>query len=129
MLVVAFPICRQAIPCGSSVQLLHHATNKYLKSSSEFQSPLTGQQEICCVDDQKDIDTLWKVECAHALDNFVRNQPIKLRHVSTDRYLSANKAVAYRAPVNGQLEVFASSPSDKSAKDIVWTAAEGLYFE
>lgn len=63
----------------------------------------------------------WKVECSG--DFWIRDYPVKLRHVDTDAYLSVSGRTFGR-PINGQMEVV-GVPNSYSAAD--WKVAEGFY--
>ncbi len=49
------------LKCNSTIRLQHSDTKKWL-SSNNFQSPLSGNGEVNCVDNNNE-DVEWKVEC------------------------------------------------------------------
>uniref|UniRef100_A0A8D8IKA6 Stromal cell-derived factor 2 n=1 Tax=Culex pipiens TaxID=7175 RepID=A0A8D8IKA6_CULPI len=113
----------QPIKCGDTIRLHHLSTNKNLHSH-HFQSPLSGNQEISAYGDDKGIGDSgdhWLVVCSG--DSWLRDTPVKLRHVDTDAYLSISGRTFGR-PINGQFEVVGIS-NPYSGTD--WTAAEGLF--
>lgn len=109
--------------CGSIIRLEHLATHKNLHSH-RFQSPLSGGQEVSAYGDQDgegDTGDHWEVVCTS--ESWKRDDPVILKHVDTDMYLSASGRTFGR-PINGQVEI-AGVRSMSGA--VHWQAAEGLF--
>ncbi|CAG8662602.1 4676_t:CDS:2 [Acaulospora colombiana] len=93
--------------------------------SHHHKSPLSNQQEVSAFDGLDTGDN-WKLICVDTSAKYwLREQKIKLLHVDTSLYLSSNKEMVYNNPINGQIEVAASSRNDKNTE---WIAQEGMYF-
>lgn len=122
MVVIIFKIHSEPIKCGQQIRLQHVATNKNLHSH-HFQSPLSGNQEISCYGENGigDSGDNWEVICSG--DTWLRDYPIKLRHVDTDGYLSVSGRTFGR-PINGQMEVIGTFSINQASE---WKAAEGLF--
>lgn len=66
------------IPCGTKFRLKHSATGCYLHSHSQFQSPLSKNQEVSAVgcpsspnlgpDAERDPGDDWQLECTYSSD-------------------------------------------------------------
>lgn len=98
------------------------ATKRNLHSH-HFQSPLSGNQEISCYgeDGVGDSGDNWEVVCSG--DGWLRDYPVKIRHVDTNAFLSVSGRTFGR-PINGQMEVIGSG-NPQHACD--WTVAEGIF--
>lgn len=112
----------EPIKCGQQIRLQHIATSKNLHSH-HFSSPLSGNQEISCYGENGvgDSGDNWEVICSG--DAWLRDYPIKLRHVDTDGYLSVSGRTFGR-PINGQMEVIGTFNINQASE---WKAAEGLF--
>ncbi|XP_058823023.1 stromal cell-derived factor 2 [Topomyia yanbarensis] len=113
----------EPVKCGDIIRFHHLATNKNLHSH-HFQSPLSGNQEVSAYGDEQGIGDTgdhWMVVCSG--ESWQRSNPVKLRHVDTDAYLSVSGRTFGR-PINGQMEVVGLA-SPHGGTD--WTAAEGLF--
>lgn len=112
------------IPCGSIIQLFHTPTRRYLHSNSKFESPISRRQEVSCNEGQ-DEGNNWAVECDGS--SWIRDVPVKLRHVKTNKYLTMVKSNAYGNPIQGQLEVYCDSLA-QGTKAQQWISSEGIYY-
>jgi dolichyl-phosphate-mannose--protein O-mannosyl transferase len=119
--------CSQGTPIrnGDSVRLMHPSTSKFLHSH-HHRSPLGGGQEVSAFGSTGSSDTgdNWVVELDSA-SVWHANARVRLRHADTGQYLSCHDR-KYGRPINGQLEVFASSR--KSGRDSSWSVAEAVIF-
>lgn len=84
---------------------------------------MSGNQEISCYGENGigDSGDNWEVICSG--DAWLRDYPIKLRHVDTDGYLSVSGRTFGR-PINGQMEVIGTFNINQASE---WKAAEGLF--
>lgn len=113
----------EPIPCGAAIRLRHVNTKGYLHSHNH-NSPISGQQEVSCFDKEDHGDD-WQVVCTGKAKEWMREDGIKLVHVETKKYLSANSKYSFAAPIPGQLEVACST---KDGSFALWAAQEGVYF-
>ncbi|KAI8872428.1 hypothetical protein GQ42DRAFT_161322 [Ramicandelaber brevisporus] len=143
----------QPVHCGMEIVLLHNDNGRALHSHAEYESPLSGQQEVSGYDG-RDSGDVWIVECfgpnASQADSsreppcysstnglsdeklleswWLREYGIRLRHAVTGKYLSASSKHTFGQPIQGWVEVSAVSGSDLGANDdAVWVAQEGTY--
>uniref|UniRef100_A0A1I7ZN13 Stromal cell-derived factor 2 n=1 Tax=Steinernema glaseri TaxID=37863 RepID=A0A1I7ZN13_9BILA len=117
--------CERGAPikCGDTIRLMH-MTTRCLLHSHHFTAPLSrGNQEVSCfgTDGAGDTGDNWKVICGG--DVWTEDEEVKFKHVDTAQYLSISGQV-YSRPINGQMEVCATSSSGYSAN---WRVAEGVY--
>lgn len=63
----------------------------------------------------------WRVECSG--DHWLRDYPIKLRHIDTDSYLSVSGRTFGR-PISGQMEIMGTTNALQATE---WKAVEGLF--
>ncbi|CAG9825049.1 unnamed protein product [Phaedon cochleariae] len=112
----------QPIKCGSVIRLEHVETKKNLHSHN-FQSPLSGNQEISCYGDSGEGDSgdNWTVVCSG--DSWRRDDSVMLKHVDTQMYLAISGRTFGR-PINGQMEVIGLHSSSGS---VHWQTAEGVF--
>lgn len=84
---------------------------------------MSGNQEISCYGEDGIGDTgdNWEVICYG--NSWLRDEPVKLRHIDTNNYLSVSGRTFGR-PINGQMEIIGVS-NPQHACD--WKAAEGLF--
>ncbi len=108
----------RAIQKGDIVILRHMATNTWLHSH-EHKSPLTNNQEVSAYVG-KDDSNFWEVQ-----NDFVRGQPVRLKHVATGKFLAMN-AQRYNHPIPNQYEVAAQS---SAGPNTMWITTNGIYFE
>jgi hypothetical protein len=75
---------RAPVKCGSTVRLMHQNTKRNLHSH-QFQSPLSGNQEVSAFGDHGEGDggDDWRVECS--TKHWQRNERVRLRHVATNK--------------------------------------------
>jgi len=122
--IIGPKVCERGaiIKCSDIIRLQHVGTGKNLHSH-HFQSPLSGNQEISCYgeDGVGDSGDHWRVECSS--DTWLRDYPIKLRHLDTDSYLSVSGRTFGR-PISGQMEVMGTSNAYSGTE---WRAVEGLF--
>lgn len=117
------PIRRGApIECGSQILLTHAATSKRLHSHL-IQSPLSNQQEVSA-HNQPDSGDIWILGCLTKSRVWKRGDQITLKHKDTNKYLSSSSNYQFGRPINGQLEVCATSGVSNLEK---WQTAEGIY--
>lgn len=57
--------------------------------------------------------------CTGKSKEWIREESVKLMHVETKKYLSANPRYVFSAPINGQLEVACSG---KDGSSTLWAA-------
>ncbi|XP_012284837.1 stromal cell-derived factor 2 [Orussus abietinus] len=111
------------IKCGATVRLEHTATKKNLHSH-HVSSPLSGKQEVSAYGDTKgegDTGDHWIVVCQS--DFWERDEPIMLKHVDTDLFLSVT-GLTYGSPIVGQTEIVADHTTNGHS---MWQAMEGLF--
>ncbi|OLY79081.1 Stromal cell-derived factor 2 [Smittium mucronatum] len=121
------------VKCGSVVRLKLSGENLFLHSHKAFESPLSGNQEVTGFE-VLDSGDEWQVECIAAEnkeksteDNlWLREMPIKLKHVDTGKYLQMLPNKAYDRPISGHLEVSCAKAPEKN--NHVFIAMEGFYF-
>lgn len=109
---------------GDWVVVRHMATGHYLHSHN-IGAPMSsgqGNLEISCYDHQDD-GNFWEV-LPRDSDHWERTQPVRLRHVSTQRYL-AMTGNRYNNPIPGQLEVVGTQ---SPAAGALWETTLGIYF-
>ncbi|RKO97967.1 hypothetical protein CXG81DRAFT_11355 [Caulochytrium protostelioides] len=120
---IAKEISGDAIKCGSTVQLKHLSTKKWLHSH-DHEAPLSTNREVSAYDGL-DTGNHWIVHCRQkGASYWMREQPIALKHVDSGRFLSASKAHVFRDPISGHLEV-SCIPDDRV--EALWVAQEGIY--
>ncbi|XP_076752584.1 stromal cell-derived factor 2 [Xylocopa sonorina] len=118
--------CTRGVPikCGEIIRLEHTATKKNLHSHLES-SPLSGKQEISAYGDSKgegDNGDNWLLVC-HT-EFWRRDEPIMLKHVDTDAYLTVSGRV-YGKPINGHSEVVGEySPN---LPHLHWITTDGVF--
>lgn len=112
----------EPIKCGDKIRLQHVSTRRNLHSH-KFQSPLSANQEISCYgeDGVGDTGDNWEVVCSG--DAWLRDYPVKIRHIDTSAYLAVS-GKTFGRPINGQMEVIGSGNPSHAAE---WKAAEGLF--
>ena len=85
--------------------LKHVSTGQYLHSHSGIPSPLTNQQEVCCVSFH-DYNNQWHV---HAKDKtqdiWMENEPVLFSHISTRHYLHSHGGFTSYQFTSSQQEV------------------------
>lgn len=116
-------IYRTPIKCGDEIRLYHLSTNKNLHSHA-FRSPLSGNQEISCYGDDKgegDTGDYWEVICG--TNEWERDQPVKLKHVDTQKWLGVSGR-QFGRPISGQLEVVGFNGI---VSGVDWKTAEGVF--
>ncbi|XP_063224111.1 stromal cell-derived factor 2 [Bacillus rossius redtenbacheri] len=114
----------EPIKCREVIRLQHLGTSKNLHSHY-FSSPLTANQEISAYGDDRgegDTGDHWMVVCSG--EYWDREQPVMLKHVDTDAYLSATGR-SYGHPINGQVEIAGISSS--SSNNVQWQVKEGVF--
>ncbi|KAI9209795.1 MIR motif-containing protein [Polychytrium aggregatum] len=112
------------IACGSHFRLQHLQTKKYLHSHMH-QSPLSNQQEVSAYQGSDTGDN-WRVVCVDRSEKYwFRESQVRLQHVDTNKFLSANKGIHFNNPIPGQLEIACSGSQGANE---VWATAEGIYF-
>ncbi|KAG4105689.1 hypothetical protein H8356DRAFT_1026947 [Neocallimastix lanati (nom. inval.)] len=112
------------IKCNSIIRLQHTDTKKWL-SANTFQSPLSGNAEVNCID-KDDEDVEWKVECLEKKSKYwIREKPIRLIHIKTGNRLCSYMNYIYNDPIRGQMEVCAVSKNNVQSQ---WKVMEGFFF-
>lgn len=95
----------EPVKCGSMIRLTHVETMRNLHSHG-VQSPLSRQQEVTGYgtgDGKGDGGDNWRVECVeNGGGNWVRNKPVRLFHIDTQKYLGTAKNVEFNAQNCGQ---------------------------
>ncbi|XP_055853193.1 stromal cell-derived factor 2 [Episyrphus balteatus] len=112
----------EAIKCGDTIRLEHLTTKKNLHSHM-FSSPLSGEQEVSCygVDGLGDTGDHWEVVCSS--DSWLRDSPVRFRHIDTGVYLGLSGR-SFGRPISGQMEVVGFNNPQHGSR---WTTAEGLF--
>lgn len=112
----------EPIKCGDTIRLEHLTTKRNLHSHM-FSSPLSGEQEVSCygVDGLGDTGDHWEVICSS--DAWVRDSPVRFRHVDTAVFLGLSGR-SFGRPISGQMEVVGFNNPQHGTR---WTTAEGLY--
>lgn len=116
--------CQLAEPvaCGATIRLTHQDTLRNLHSHPS-ESALSRQQEVTGFgsgDGRGDGGDNWRVECSSAKDKFwKRDQPVRLKHVDTGKFLGTSAQVEFNAqtcgpncPIMNHLEAFGRSSAD-----------------
>lgn len=103
---------------GDTVILRHMATGMWLHSHHHA-SPLSHNQEVSCYA-HKDDGNFWEVQ-----GDFMRNEPVRLKHVTTEKFLSMQPQ-RYGNPIPNQHEVACTSTPGPNT---VWLTTNGIYFE
>ncbi|ORX43813.1 mannosyltransferase [Piromyces finnis] len=112
------------IKCNSIIRLQHSETKKWLNANT-FQSPLSGNGEVNCVDNGNE-DTEWKVECLDKKAKYwIREQPVRFIHSKTGNRLCSFMNYVYNDPIRGQMEVCAVSKNNVQSQ---WKVMEGFFF-
>ena len=132
----------QPIACNSVIRLQHSASGKWLVSSAEHKSPLSGRHEVSAASiDESDLVSknvnlsLWRVECvAKGSKSWQRGQPIRLRNVESKALLVMSPGHEYRQVIAGHKEVSAAPSSgagsvSETSIETQWIAKEGLYYQ
>eukprot|EP00301_Raphidiophrys_heterophryoidea_P021751 c6085_g1_i2.p2 GENE.c6085_g1_i2~~c6085_g1_i2.p2 ORF type:complete len:223 (-),score=42.24 c6085_g1_i2:374-1003(-) len=109
-----------AIRNNDVIRLEHMNTQKNLHSHL-FPSPISNKQEVSAFGQSGngDLGDNWKVECK---GRWRKGKKIKLLHVETQKYLTADSRFAFPRPIAGQLEISCANNKD------IWQAEEGVYF-
>jgi len=109
---------------GVKLRLQHVQTKKFLHSH-RHRSPLSGQQEVSCLEPLNTGDD-WIVILDSNDRSGVWNQGEKFRlmHADTQMYLHSHKHT-FGNPIPGQQEV--TGFPTKGDSQNVWTAEEGIY--
>lgn len=115
-----FIICREPVPCGSTIRLKHANTKGYLHSHLHS-SPLSRQQEVSCFDGNDDGDD-WKVECSGT--HWLREEPVQLVHKQTSTYLTGSESHTFGQPIPGQIEIATYKSASKHSR---WVAQVRKY--
>lgn len=132
---------------------MRHVNTKGYLHSHNHNSPISGQQEVSCFDKEDHgmlqssrcdarclhftyfltmpiFDDLtgddWQVVCTGKAKEWMREDGIKLVHVETKKYLSANSKYSFAAPIPGQLEVACST---KDGSFALWAAQASILNE
>ena len=69
--------------------LQHIVTGQFLHSHSGHPSPLTNQQEACCVSFE-DYNNHWVIHPKNSSSTWIENEPVMLFHVNTSHYLHSH---------------------------------------
>jgi dolichyl-phosphate-mannose--protein O-mannosyl transferase len=114
----------EPVECGATIRLLHLATGKNLHSHS-FQSPLSNNQEVSAFGENGNGDDgdNWILECDE--DKWDRNEPIRLKHQVTGKYLHIT-GDTFGRPISGQYEVCAYGYHNSRN---LWKVNEGVYIK
>lgn len=112
----------EPIKCGDTIRLEHLSTKKNLHSHI-FSSPLSGEQEVSCygVDGLGDTGDHWDLICS--TDDWMRDSPVRFRHVDTGVFLGLSGR-SFGRPISGQMEVVGFHNPQHGTR---WTTAEGLF--
>jgi len=121
----------QPVDCGSDIILVHAHTSKNLFSRRE-RGIVSGQQFVSTQGSINSIDSgnLFKVECVGSSPVWMRESPIKLRHVQTGKYLKTSSRFVYNngncpgCSINGDREI---STGEASSAEDRWAAADGVF--
>lgn len=112
-----------ALKCGDKIRLKHLTTGCYLHSHL-FNAPLSrSNQEVSCFgkDEEGDTGDHWILVCN--TEEWLRNEPIRLKHEDTGKFL-ATSGQQYGRPISGQHEIVGVSSPGNSA---LWRTAEGVF--
>ncbi|KAI9332991.1 MIR motif-containing protein [Obelidium mucronatum] len=113
-----------AIKCGDVVRLQHLNTKNRLHSHLHI-SPLSNQQEVSAYG-HTNTDDNWQIVCIDKKDKvWKREGKVRVLHVSTQKFLSANARHKFSNPIPGQLEVCAVKGAGQNE---VWQVQEGIFF-
>jgi dolichyl-phosphate-mannose--protein O-mannosyl transferase len=107
------------VECGASIRLQHAVTGRWLHSHS-IPGHFGSGHEVSCFEGS-DSGDFWKVICENSWN---ADSAIKLLHIDTGFYLSANQTSSHPKEFGGEYEVFASQ-EDKSS----WLIAGGIFVE
>ncbi|KAJ1959365.1 hypothetical protein IWQ62_004641 [Dispira parvispora] len=114
----------QSVSCGSIVRFQHVASGNLLHSH-DHRSPLSKNNEVSAFDGQDEGDH-WVVECAKGRTEWLRENPVYLKHQVTGQYLSASNDYKFHEPLDGHLEIFTSKSRGENCK---WVTQEGFYLK
>ncbi|OMJ12354.1 Stromal cell-derived factor 2 [Smittium culicis] len=119
------------VQCGSTIRLKSSDNDHFLHSHKNYNSPLSGNQEVSGFSGQDSGDD-WVIECLNpensnkVTDGFwMREMPVKLKHKVTEKYLQVLTNKGYGHPISGHYEASCGSGSDKSS---LFIATEGFFF-
>lgn len=112
----------EPVKCGDIIRLEHLTTKKNLHSHI-FSSPLSREQEVSCygVDGLGDTGDHWELICSS--DSWLRDSPVRFRHVDTGVFLGLSGR-SFGRPISGQMEVVGFNNPQHGTR---WTTAEGLF--
>ena len=91
------------------------------------QSPLSRNQEVSCFANQSgqgDTGDNWTLVCERGATQWIREAPVRLKHMDTRMYLTSTSQYKYNHPIPGQQEVYASEAASALT---AWSAQEGMY--
>ena len=132
------PACVAGTPirCGEVVRLTHLTTQSNLHTH-DIRSPLSNQHEVSCFGESGvgDSGDDWRVVCDGVTKNralyWVRDAPVQLRSVATNRWLGASSTVKFSesncgrgCPIMNHLEVFGRDGNDSYSH---WTVEFGVH--
>ena len=96
-------------------------------SRSNFQSPLSHNQEVAAygTEDSVDYANDWVVNCRDR-QFWIRDSPVSFKHRTTDVYLHHDNKSQYGRPIAGQREVCGVGGRSKQNR---WKALDGVYWK
>ena len=118
------------IQCGSVVSFRHLNTGTLL-SSNEGKSNLSGQHEVVASKSSDD-SVRFVVECVDKDDHWKRTKSIRLRNVTTGKYLISASKYSYNqgncpnCPIIGDREV---SGGEANSREDQWAVDLGVFFK
>jgi hypothetical protein len=74
-------------------------------------------------------DDWWEIVCTGGEAYWTREAPVGVRHVQTQKWLSADVQHMFGHPIRGHLEVACVDANENSLKEhVLWSAQDGVYF-
>ncbi|KAJ3048654.1 Stromal cell-derived factor 2-like protein 1 [Rhizophlyctis rosea] len=114
-----------SVPCNAIITLTHLNTDTRLHSHDNHASPISHKQEVSAYAGT-DFGDNWQVVCPDKKSGFwLRENPIRLQHIQTKKYLSSSGDRQFGRPIQGQLEI---SGANSAGAGELWVATEGIYY-
>lgn len=110
------------VKSGTTIRLKHVNTGLFLHSH-KHRSPITGQQEVSCLDPQNTGDN-WILHLESDKNgNWNKGDKVRLLHADTNMYLHSHKHY-FQNPIPGQQEV--TGFQTKTDSQNTWIVEEGV---
>jgi len=128
----AASVISKPVPCGSQVVLTHAHSSRNLFSRRE-RGILSGQQFVTVQGSLSSVDPgdVFALECVGGNNVWMRDSPVKFRHVQTGKFLKTHARYTFhhgncpQCAINGDWEV---STGDSSSSEDRWAVSDGVFF-